>query len=226
MIVVHRLLKNAVVEATGVRGLRALQPGACVDAMGDRPGRARDCVEHAETYDHIGEVPVWVARPRAPLAGRGGARRASSSRPTDALIALEFDLPAPPQIAWEFLDLARLAGRAGSHGVDGRRRARRRRAAGAGAGTANHCMHGKDAIVEEILDWRPYDYLTTRSTMPMPGAPKRHDARTTLSATPDGHAPHRSGSRVRGSRRADRCLVVDGSDAQRSSRSDRSRAGG
>ena len=25
-----------------------------------------------------------------------------------------------------------------------------------GIGTENHCMHGKDAIVEEVLDWRPY----------------------------------------------------------------------
>ena len=41
-----------------------------------------------------------------------------------------------------------------------------------GAGTTNHCMHGKDAIVEEILDWRPFDYLTSRSSMPDPSLPK------------------------------------------------------
>jgi hypothetical protein len=33
-------------------------------------------------------------------------------------------------------------------------------------------MHGRDAVVEEVLDWRPYDYWTTRNTLPMPGAPK------------------------------------------------------
>ena len=32
-------------------------------------------------------------------------------------------------------------------------------------------MHGKEAVVEEILDWRPYDYLTDRSTVPTPGGP-------------------------------------------------------
>ena len=41
-----------------------------------------------------------------------------------------------------------------------------------GAGTTNHCMHGKDTIVEEVLDWQPHDYLTSRFQMPMPGAPK------------------------------------------------------
>jgi hypothetical protein len=29
-------------------------------------------------------------------------------------------------------------------------------------------MHGKDAIVEEILDWRPYDYLSVRTIVNTP----------------------------------------------------------
>jgi hypothetical protein len=33
-------------------------------------------------------------------------------------------------------------------------------------------MHGPHAIVEVVLDWRPYDYLTLTTLLPMPGAPK------------------------------------------------------
>jgi hypothetical protein len=33
-------------------------------------------------------------------------------------------------------------------------------------------MHGKDAIVEEVLDWRPFQYLTLSTLLPAPGAPK------------------------------------------------------
>ena len=40
-----------------------------------------------------------------------------------------------------------------------------------GAGSANHCMHGKDAAVEEILDWRPYDYVTDRTILDTPQGP-------------------------------------------------------
>jgi hypothetical protein len=36
----------------------------------------------------------------------------------------------------------------------------------------NHCVHGKDMIVEEVLDWQPTDYLTLRSQLPVPGVPK------------------------------------------------------
>ena len=33
-------------------------------------------------------------------------------------------------------------------------------------------MHGKDAIIEELLDWRPFDYFTVSALLPMPDAPK------------------------------------------------------
>ena len=33
-------------------------------------------------------------------------------------------------------------------------------------------MHGKDAIVEEVLDWRPSDYLTVSTLLPISGARK------------------------------------------------------
>jgi hypothetical protein len=36
----------------------------------------------------------------------------------------------------------------------------------------NHCMHGKDAVIEDILDWRPIDYITLNTLLPAPGAPK------------------------------------------------------
>ena len=40
-----------------------------------------------------------------------------------------------------------------------------------GPGSANHCMHGKDAVIEEILDWRPYDYVTDRTILATPSGP-------------------------------------------------------
>ena len=41
-----------------------------------------------------------------------------------------------------------------------------------GIGTVNHCMHGAHAIIEEVIDWRPFDYLTLTTLLPMPDAPK------------------------------------------------------
>ena len=41
-----------------------------------------------------------------------------------------------------------------------------------GVGTQNHCLHGKDAIIEDVLDWCPFDYVTKATLLPIPGAPK------------------------------------------------------
>ena len=72
VIVVHRLLKNEVVERLGIDAY-ALISQACIDAS-DLDPAALGMRAHTETYDRIGDVPVWVARPRAPLAGGGGSR--------------------------------------------------------------------------------------------------------------------------------------------------------
>jgi len=34
-----------------------------------------------------------------------------------------------------------------------------------GIGTTNHCVHGEGVSLEEVLDWRPYDYFTLKNTM-------------------------------------------------------------
>jgi hypothetical protein len=41
-----------------------------------------------------------------------------------------------------------------------------------GSGTPNHCMHGNATIVEEVLDWRPFDYVTMPTLVPVADAPK------------------------------------------------------
>lgn len=45
---------------------------------------------------------------------------------------------------------------------------------------------GADASVEELLDWRPYDYLTFRNTIPTPMGPIRLPETTEFEPTPDG----------------------------------------
>jgi hypothetical protein len=33
-------------------------------------------------------------------------------------------------------------------------------------------MHGGETVIEEILDWRPFDYFTIGITLPVPNAPQ------------------------------------------------------
>ena len=41
-----------------------------------------------------------------------------------------------------------------------------------GVGTVNHCAHGKDVSIEEVLDWFPPEYETKRIKTPFRGVPR------------------------------------------------------
>ena len=57
-------------------------------------------------------------------------------------------------------------------------------------GAAIHCMHGADAIIEEILDWRPYDYWSNRTTINTPEGPMRMLNTVELEPTATGTTVH------------------------------------
>ena len=77
VIVVHRLLKNTVVEATGIEAYALFSQG-CVDAM-DVDVEALGMRSLSETYDHIGTVPVWVHDLERRWARRSRGRASSST---------------------------------------------------------------------------------------------------------------------------------------------------
>jgi uncharacterized protein YndB with AHSA1/START domain len=166
VVVVHRLLKNHVPETLGLEAY-AMYTQSCVDAMGARV-EALGLVEHRESYDGVGEVVGWVADLEGAWAAEQERGRIVVD-PADALWTYASVYPAPPEVVWEWITspARRPQWQPGVSAVDEDSPTGRR-----GAGTTNHCMHGRDAVVEEILDWRPFDYLTTRSQMPMPGVPK------------------------------------------------------
>ncbi len=167
VILIHRLLKNEVAERLGIAAY-ALYTDACLRAAGIEDPAALQLVEHLESYEHVGEVRVWVRDLTAAWAAELN-RTVIRVEPEDALRTIVADFPAPPAVVWEFATspARRPKWQAGVDAIlesspSGRR----------GAGTTNHCVHGKDAIVEEVLDWRPPDYLTVRATLPAPGAPR------------------------------------------------------
>jgi len=165
VIVVHRLLKNAVGEQLGLRAY-AIYSAACIRAMGADP-LALGLVEHTAAYEGIGEVTGWVRDLEAAWRTEQERTRVRVE-PEDALWVYERDLPGSPELVWSYLTspIRRPRWQSGVTAVLEAPQAGRR-----GVGTTNHCVHGKDAVVEEILDWRPYEYLTDRAHLPMPGLP-------------------------------------------------------
>jgi uncharacterized protein YndB with AHSA1/START domain len=167
VIVVHRLLKNSIHDALGF-GAYALYTDECVRAMGVADPAAAGLVEHRETYEFVGEVTGWVrdleAVWQAAEAGSGLVVGAA-----EAAFSFSFTFAGPPAVAWEWVTspARRLKWQRGVTAIDEDVAGGRR-----GVGTTNHCVHGRDAIVEEVLVWRPPEVLTTRFQVPLPGIPK------------------------------------------------------
>lgn len=165
VIVVHRFLKNEVVSRLGLPAY-ALYSDACVRAMGVDP-EAQHLLPHAESIDIIGDVTCWVRDLHAAWAAETEAATSRVDR-DDALLVIEHDFTAPRATVWQHITVPKL--RQLYQHTDGvtEMPARGRR----GAGTTNHCAHGKDTVIEEVLDWRPYEYLTLTTLLPIPGCPK------------------------------------------------------
>ena len=166
VIVVHRLLKNDIVETMEIPAYVALTD-KLVQQMGIDPAEL-DMREHVETYDHIGEVRIWVHDLEHRWQQEEERQRVFVGS-DHALFTNVTTVDAPPQVVWEFLTAPgrrmqwQFAG--GTTGIEEQPASGNRR----GVGTVNHCMHGPDAIIENVLDWRPFDYLTTRSQLPHGG---------------------------------------------------------
>ncbi len=165
VIIVHRLLKNTVSEKLGGRAY-AIYSDACVQTVGIDPA-AQGLVEHHETIDIIGDIKLWLRDLEAAWQKENEQTRVEVTR-EDAYAILDFDIAAPRQAVWEYLTVpSQWQKWWPTDGLVDQSGNRRR-----GVGTKVHCMHGKDAIIEELLDWRPFDYFTLSALLPMPGAPK------------------------------------------------------
>jgi hypothetical protein len=184
VILVHRLLKNDVIASTGIEAY-ALFSQQCVDAM-DVDVSALGMRASREMYEHIGAIPVWVHD-----LGRRWQEEESRTRvivdERHAIYRLDTPTSAPPQVAWEFVTTPgrRIAWQLGVTGVEVIATGNRR-----GIGATNHCMHGQDTTIEEVLDWRPYDYFTYRVTVPTAMGPVRFVATTEFEPTPGGTILH------------------------------------
>jgi len=160
VVLVHRLLKNHVAERLGVPAY-ALFSGPCMVAMAIDPV-ALGMTEYRETFDDVGEVAGWIHDLGAAWTAELEQRRVIVEQ-RDAGYVLDLVMPAPRDTVWSYLTdpAVRPRWQLGVTGVNELPTAPRR-----GVGTVNHCMHGSEVLVEEVLDWRPTDYLTLRTTMP------------------------------------------------------------
>ncbi len=156
VIVPHRMLKNSVTERTGIQSY-ALFSEAAAQAL-RLSELAYPLVAHSETYEHIGEVKMQVLDLRKVWEREQDKKRLVVS-PDDAWLRFEWDAPIPPALLWEYLTNLEIGLR--YQGYDSVERVdalggRLQEAA------VYHCAHGAMMVLNTILDWKPFEYVTLR----------------------------------------------------------------
>jgi len=157
VILAHRLLKNTVTEKHGLRGY-ALLTDACARAWG-----ASELIPHRERYDDVGEIGCGLIDLQARWESEHSSAQPAVAR-EQASVLFEADLATSQQDVWAAMtDPAH--GLRWRVGVDDIRE--RNPAGGRGVGTVTHCVHGRNTIEQEIVDWRPPHHYSFRERNPI-----------------------------------------------------------
>lgn len=159
VILVHRLLKNSVIDSTGIAAY-ALVTHAFISRT-----KSADFGVHAplhmENYEQLGEVQGRVIDLRAAVKRYTGAERYYVTT-ADADMDIVTDIPAPKTIVWGYAidPTLRMKWQTDITSVENKPDEGGR----TGIGTASHCDHGSYRLDHRFIDWRPFDYMTTDSS--------------------------------------------------------------
>ena len=148
----HRLLKNTVEQETSWRAY-ALFTAEAIARMCVRPAGVH--VSRA-TYEHLGEFDTHSLNLRSRYEELVAERRAFVGD-GDAHFTIRTELPLPPPRVWELLNEPNLRSQWEANSDWS---ARQRPAGRTAPGADNHCANSD--FIEEVLDWRPFDYFTVR----------------------------------------------------------------
>lgn len=158
VIVPHRMLKNTVVEKTGVKSYAIFS-----DAAANKLNLNMLCdplISHTETYEHLGKVQIHVHNLRTAWQNYVDEMRYVVN-PETAWIKIELDIPFPPSLIWDYITTPALEAPVlglvsviREDDLGGRTR----------PGANFHCAHSSGDFFNKIVDWKPFKYYTTQQS--------------------------------------------------------------
>ncbi|MDP9235849.1 MAG: DUF2652 domain-containing protein [Chloroflexota bacterium] len=160
VILVHRLLKNAITKTLGVQAY-VFFTDACLQRM---PAYF-DLPRHTETHKSFGDTGGGIQDLGAALQEMREARRRYVTS-AEADFEMHFDLPHPPAVVWQYSVDPIERRRYACSGILEKNPDRTEPNAHGrlGAGASSHCNHGPGVALREYVDWRPFSYYTYRVT--------------------------------------------------------------
>jgi hypothetical protein len=158
VIIPHRMLKNHVVEETGVTAYAIFS-----DTAANKLNLQNLCdplIPHTETYEHLGEMHVHVHNLRSAWENYLDEMRYVVN-PDTAWIKIELDIPYPPILIWDYITTPALEAP-----ILGLEYVRREDDLGGRTrpGASFHCAHSSGDFFNKVMDWKPFKYFTTHQS--------------------------------------------------------------
>jgi len=160
VIVPHRMLKNSVIEKTGVKSYAIFS-----DAAAQKLNLSTYCnplLPHTETYEHLGEVKIHVHDLQSAWKNYQDEKRFIVN-PETAWIKIESEIPFPPSLIWDYITTPELEAP-----VLGLEFVKRNDDLGGRTqpGSNFHCAHSQGDFFNKVIDWKPFHYYTVEQTVP------------------------------------------------------------
>lgn len=155
----HRLLKNTVVDQTGIAAY-CLWTDKAIAALGLDELRAT-LLSHTENYEHLGDVQTWI-QDLGPAWERRRDEPAVDLDDAKEIVRFEVDIARRPEVVWDHLsDVESRLVLMGAEGLevgdlqDGR----------IGENSTYVCFHGEGKVTNQtIVEWRPFERVVTIDT--------------------------------------------------------------
>jgi hypothetical protein len=154
VIVPHRMLKNSVIERTGIESYALFSDAAAGASKLSK--LAYPLVTHSEVYAHIGEVGMQVLDLRK-VWEREQEKRRFVVTAEDAWLTFEWDSSRAPATVWEYLTTPRLEQQWAGYDLVERTDSLGGRLQ---VNSTYHCSHGEIHFFNKILDWKPFKYVS------------------------------------------------------------------
>lgn len=154
VILAHRLLKNKISETAGDVAYVFISQ-ACSDAMA--LGELKEGMKaHTENYEHLGEVNGYFYDLHGVWKRERESRRVYVD-PDESWFKVEIDVTAKPALVWDYLADPQLR----LHWLQADGMSTRENDKGRlSVGSEYHCDHGDLKVIQTIVDWKPFEYMT------------------------------------------------------------------
>jgi hypothetical protein len=158
----HRLLKNHVTERTGLNAY-TLYSEPAITHLGLQESLP-NLIENEEMYEHLGTVRTWV-QDMHPVWERRKKDVQVRVTPDRELFRAATEIPLSAEVVWDYLIQPEhynvLVGATKIEITD-------RKGGRVTEGSAFQCYHGGQVLPLTVLEWQPFELITTEFKFPAP----------------------------------------------------------